>query len=430
MSQNIEIVIAEDSPTQAEQLRFLLEDKGYTVILTKNGKEALAAVKARKPTLVISDIVMPEMDGYALCKAIKSDEKLKDLPVIIVTSLMNLQDIVMGLECGADNFIRKPYDPKALLSRINYILANSALRKNNATRMGLEIYLGGNKHFITSEREQIVDLLISSYEEAIQATEELKIREKQVSTLNAALERRADELQAANSELESFSYSVSHDLRAPLRAIQGFSRILMEDFESQLGDEGLRLLKRVTDNTVRMGKLIDDLLELSRSGRASINTSEIDMQSLAQTVFNELLENREDPAPAFIIDSLHKANGDPSLIRQVWSNLLGNAIKYSSKNSSPAINVSAYREEDQIVYCVKDNGAGFDMQYYEKLFGTFQRLHSADDFPGTGVGLAIVRRIIARHRGKVWAEAKLNEGATFYFSLPAASDLQRDLLDL
>jgi two-component system, sensor histidine kinase and response regulator len=414
-----EILIAEDSPTQAEQLKHLLEAHGYVVSTAPNGKQALDSARNHKPTLIISDIVMPEMDGYALCKAVKSDQHLRDVPVIIVTTLSSIQDIVTGLECGADNFIRKPYDPKTLLARIDNLLSNWELRRGNKMRMGLEIFLGGNKHFITSEREQILDLLISSYEQAIQVNEELKLREQEVNMLNGDLEQHAAELEAANKELESFSYSVSHDLRAPLRAIDGFSRILEDDYGPTLDDEGRRLLKTVRDNTVRMAQLIEDLLEFSRWGRQPLASAEVDMTALAREVFGEMETARNGVPLACTFEALPAAYGDRSLIRQVWINLLSNAVKYSGGRAAPQISVSGYSEDVQSVYCVQDNGAGFDMTYYDKLFGVFQRLHRAEEFPGTGVGLAIVRRVVLKHGGRVWAQGKVDEGASFYFSLPA-----------
>lgn len=169
----VKILIAEDSRTQAEQLRFLLEQHGYQVTITADGKQALQAAMAEKPALVISDIVMPEMDGYELCKAIKSDKILKDIPVILVTSLFNSHDVILGLECGADNFIRKPYDGVYLVSRIHYLLINLELRKVQKMQLGVEIELNGHKHFITTERQQILDLLISTYEQAVHVNKEL-----------------------------------------------------------------------------------------------------------------------------------------------------------------------------------------------------------------------------------------------------------------
>ena len=236
--------------------------------------------------------------------------------------------------------------------------------------------------------------------------------------LNADLERRAAELEAANRELESFSYSVSHDLRAPLRAINGYSKILQEDHSEALNEDGRQLLDTVRENTLRMGQLIDDLLEFSRMGRKAIAASEIDMASLVQEVMKELQATHAGKSPRWLVGPLPPAWGDRSLMRQVWFNLLSNAMKYSSAQDDPIIDVSSDTGDAEIVYTVRDNGAGFDMRYAEKLFGVFQRLHSTEEFPGTGVGLAIVRRVIVRHGGRVWAEGKVNQGASFSFTLP------------
>lgn len=183
----VEILIAEDSPTQAEQLRALLEERGYAVVAAPDGKQALAAARGRKPTLVISDVMMPEMDGFELCREIKRDEQLKDVAVILLTSLSDVRDIMKGLECGADNFIRKPYEDRYLLARVDYLLMNRELRKSQKMRMGVEIYLGGRRHFITAEQQQIVDLLISVYEEAVHVNEELKLRQRELANSNRSL---------------------------------------------------------------------------------------------------------------------------------------------------------------------------------------------------------------------------------------------------
>ena len=224
-------------------------------------------------------------------------------------------------------------------------------------------------------------------------------------------------LEATNKELESFSYSVSHDLRSPLRAVDGYARIVEEDYAEKLDDEGRRLLKVIRDNSGTMGELIDDLLEFSRLGRKPLSTAAIDMTRLVEEVLDELRMSGERP-PGLMIGALPPARGDATLVKQAWANLLGNAIKFSSKREQPVIEVSGHESGTESVYCVKDNGAGFDMQYYNKLFGVFQRLHSADEFAGTGVGLAIVQRVVTRHGGRVWAEGKVGEGAAFYFSLP------------
>ncbi|MGQ0524630.1 MAG: sensor histidine kinase, partial [Betaproteobacteria bacterium] len=245
-------------------------------------------------------------------------------------------------------------------------------------------------------------------------------RAKEELQAKAELERlvaeRTAALEMANKELESFSYSVSHDLRSPLRAVSGFARMLEEDYVDKLDGEGRRLIKVIRDNSRKMGQLIDDLLAFSRMSRKPIAIAEIDMAEQARTTFAEVAAGdariRSEIAP------LPPARGDTALLKQVWVNLISNAVKFSATRDEPLVQVTGRAESAENVYCVRDNGVGFDMAYYDKLFGVFQRLHSVEDFPGTGVGLAIVQRIVSRHGGRVWAESKEGEGAAFYFALP------------
>jgi signal transduction histidine kinase len=392
----VDILIAEDSPTQAEMLRHLLAERGYNVMVAANGKEALAAARQRKPALVISDIVMPEMDGYALCKAVKADPALKDMPVILLTSLANPQDVINGLQCGADNFVRKPYDPRYLLSRVEYIIANRELRKAEKVQMRLEIVLAGQKYFIDSERQQILDVLLSVYEEAVHLNRELE---------------------EANKELDAFSYSVSHDLRAPLRAMDGFSRILLKDHGEKLSPDAQRYLELISANTAAMGKLIDDLLAFSRLSRQSLRTQRVVPADLARQALADLQRGQTRPGVEISIGPLPSCDADPALLKQVFINLLSNALKFTRNRDPARIEIGWSDKDAEVVYFVKDNGAGFDMRYADKLFGVFQRLHRADEYEGTGAGLAIVQRIIHRHGGRIWAEAIVDEGATFYFTL-------------
>lgn len=242
----------------------------------------------------------------------------------------------------------------------------------------------------------------------------------EIQTLNTRLEQkveqRTSELKAAVNELEAFSYSVSHDLRAPLRAIEGFSGILLEDHADALDEEAKRLLQVVRKNSLHMSQLIDDLLSFSRIARKDFIKKRVPMKDLANLAAEDL--KTESKAAGVTIEQLPDAYGDAALLRQVWTNILSNAFKFTRQNPSPQITVGAREDKRETIYYVRDNGVGFDMKYIGKLFGVFQRLHSVEEFEGTGVGLAIVQRIIHKHGGRVWAEARLNEGATFYFSLP------------
>jgi two-component system, sensor histidine kinase and response regulator len=461
-----EILIAEDSQTQAEQLTHYLENRSYAVTVTRNGKQALAAVVRSKPAMVISDVVMPEMDGYTLCKEIKSLPAIKDVPVVLVTSLSRPQDIVKGLECGADSFIRKPYDEKYLLSRVDYILTNQELRRTERLQLGVQLHFGGQSHFITAERQQILDLLISTYEGAVQINQELEIKQKELREANGALEtrvaartselaqanaqlqvelterKRAEEevqklnqdlerrvadrtaqLAEANKELEAFSYSVSHDLRAPLRHISGFACLLTEEHSLQSVPEAQDKLKRIQEVTQKMGRMIDDLLNLARLDRQTMVLKATELNSLVENVLRDLKSETTDRKIDWRVGSLPNVNCDPGLIQQVFANLLSNAVKYTRRRERAVIEIGQTIIDGQPALFVRDNGAGFDPKYSEKLFGTFQRLHSAREFEGTGVGLATVQRIIRKHGGRIWAEAEPEKGATFYFSLGEAASI-------
>jgi len=225
------------------------------------------------------------------------------------------------------------------------------------------------------------------------------------------------QLEFANKELEFFTYSVSHDLRSPIRSLIGYSKILVEDFNEKLGEDGTQILSIIHQNALRMNNLIDDLLKFSKLGKKELQKSEIDTEKLVQSVLDEVGDSFQHKANVKV-NRLPSICADHPLLTQVWINLIGNALKYSAKKEYPKIEIGAYIENDEIIYFVKDNGAGFDMRYGDRLFGVFQRLHRTEEFEGTGVGLSIVKRIIAKHAGRVWAEGKVNEGATFYFSLP------------
>ncbi len=455
-----EILIAEDSQTQAEQLFHYLNTRGYAVTVTRNGKQALASALQSKPGMIITDVVMPEMDGYTLCREIKCLAALRDVPVVLLTSLSRPQDIVKGLECGADSFIRKPYDDKYLVSRVEYILTNVELRKTERLQVGVQVHFGGQSHFITAEKQQILDLLISTYEGAVQINEELEAKQRelqeaketleakvakrtaelawandrlqielaerkraedQVKKLNEDLENRVAErtaqLAAANEELDAFSYSVSHDLRAPLRHIDGFAHLLIQNHILQLTPEARQHLELIREGTQKMGRMIDDLLNLARLDRHSMVLRMTALNSLVDIVVQDLKPEVAGREIEWRVGSLSSVKCDPGLVQRLFANLLSNAVKYTSRRERAVIEIGQSTVDGQTVFFVRDNGAGFNLKYADTLFQVFQRLHTDREFAGTGVGLATVRRIIRKHGGRVWADAEIDKGATFYFTL-------------
>jgi len=276
--------------------------------------------------------------------------------------------------------------------------------------------------FQNEEKEKRANELIVANRELKKAEDNIrKLNQEDIRKLNEALEQkikdRTEELESVNSELESFSYSVSHDLRAPLRIVNGYANILYDEYNHVFDDEGKRLLSIIQESAEKMGFLIDDLLAFSRLGRKEIFKSTVDMKQLALEAAAEL--NKLSPSHVtIIVNDLKPILADKALMSQVWANLLSNAIKYSVHKPNARVTISCEQLDQEVIYKIEDNGAGFDMRYVHKLFGVFQRLHDAEEFEGVGVGLALVHRIIKKHEGKIWATGVTDQGATFYFSLP------------
>jgi light-regulated signal transduction histidine kinase (bacteriophytochrome) len=251
---------------------------------------------------------------------------------------------------------------------------------------------------------------------------EKRLAEEEIEKLNRELKRRVGELASLNQELEAFSYSVSHDLRAPLRHIDGFTRLLGRQAGPGLDEKGRHYLATIEDSVRQMGSLIDELLAFSRLGREEIRSASVDLQAIAREAIREVERDTNGRDVRWTVGALPRVTGDASLLRQVFINLLSNAVKYTGPRSVSSIEVgSVPGDSDEVVCFVRDNGVGFDMKYVDKLFGVFQRLHGAGEFEGTGIGLANVRRVIQRHGGRTWAEGTVDGGATFYFSLPRQS---------
>ena len=378
------ILIIDDNPANIFALEKLLERPGRAFINATNGKDGLKIALNNEIDLVVLDVQMPEMDGFEVAKILKSNKKTKDVPIMFASAEKKERHFIMkGFEEGAIDYLSKPLDPEVTRAKVSVLLKIQLQKK-----------------------------------ELIEKNHSLEQADNQIKHLNSVLQKNLVQLEMANKELESFSYSVSHDLRAPLRSVIGYAQILKEDYNTALDDEGMRLTNIIIDNGKRMGQLIDDLLDFSRLGRIKISPGTVNMHELVRSVLNELIPQENGRMVNINLLDLKPAKVDGNLFRQVWTNLVSNALKYSQKKETTEIEIGCYAEKKAFCYYVKDNGSGFDMQYVTKLFGVFQRLHKMDEFEGTGVGLALVKRIVTRHGGSVWAEGKLGEGATFYFTLP------------
>jgi signal transduction histidine kinase len=360
------ILVVDDETAQMKALCNTLQDHHYQTTGFSAPKEALAAIRERDFDLILADLMMPEMDGITLLKA--ALELNPNLVGVLMTGQGTIDTAVNAMKAGAVDYILKPFKLSAILPVLSRALAIRQLRMEN-----LELTRRVAKH--------------------------------------------AAELEEANKELEAFSYSVSHDLRSPLRAVNGFTGMLLARYSEQIPAEAKRLLFQVERGGKRMGQLIDDLLRFSRLSRQPLLRERVNVSEMVNTIVQELRNESGERELEIRIGELPEVEGDSSLLRQVFVNLLSNAFKFTRKNKA-LIEVGCDTGGAENVFFVKDNGAGFDMAYSQKLFSVFQRLHTEDQFEGTGIGLSIVHRIVQRHRGRVWAQAEVGKGATFYIALP------------
>ncbi|ADO70960.1 ATP-binding protein [Stigmatella aurantiaca] len=372
----VRILLADDNADMREYVARLLSPR-WTVEAVADGAAALDVALARPPDLVLTDVMMPRLDGFGLLRALRSQASTRAIPVIMLSARAGEEARVEGMEAGADDYLVKPFSARELLARVSARLEISRMRMANAA---------------------------------------------EVLRLNQDLERRVRErtaqLEESNRELESFSYSVSHDLRAPLRHILGFAGLLEKSSRGKLDEKSQSHLRVIAEAAQKGGQLVDDLLAFSRLGRAEVKKRPVELRKLVEEVRAELVTEAEGRKVSWHVAPLPQVQADPSLLRLVLKNLLSNALKYTRPRAEAAIDVSTRQNDGAVEVCIKDNGVGFEMQYVGKLFGVFQRLHTPEQFEGTGIGLANVRRIILRHGGRVWAEGAVGEGAAFHFTLP------------
>lgn len=410
-----DILVIEDSPTQADLLRLMLEKHDFRVRVARNGGEALTMLEERKPEIIITDVIMPDMDGYVLCCMIKGEERFRDIPVIILTSLSDPHDVIKGLESGADNFVTKPCDEEYLLARIQHLRLDRDKPRCISIPEFMHISIDGRDYTISSDRRQILNLFLSTYEAAYHKNLELRKAKNELRELNARLESANKELEAANQELEAFGYTVSHDLRQPLQVISGYSQAVTELCGNQLDTQCKSFLEEITSHTFSMSELINALLDFSKLQHTKVKSEPVDLSSMAQIIAGELRMTAPDRKVAFDIEEGLTVTGDKKLLWLVLQNLLGNAWKYSSRKEETVIEFGKTFVKEEPAFFVQDNGDGFEMDDHDKLFTPFKRLTRAHD--GHGIGLATVQRIIKHHNGRIWAEGEPGNGATFYFTL-------------
>ena len=436
----IEILIVEDSPTQAERLRRLIQSMRYGARVAPNGRLALEAIRERKPHLVLSDIVMPEMDGYTLCRAIKTDDALRDIPVILVTSLMDPKDIIRGIECGADNFIRKPYAEDYLLNRIGHMLMNQKLRKDQNMEVGIALYLGEQKHFINAERQQILDLLISTYEQAVQVNSELQARERQVIELNMRLAHHAAELETTNREIalknlelaeasrmkSAFIANMSHELRTPLNAIIGFTGALLMKLPGPLTPEQEKQLNTIRTSARHLLSLINDILDVAKieAGKVTLEMETVQTHELLKDVVDTLRPlavqkglalEMELAAPPVALETDRRA------LTQILLNLGNNAIKFTETGTvRVSLTERKGEETDMIEFSVADSGAGIREEDQAKLFQAFSQLDSTSTrhAEGAGLGLFLCQNLANLIGGSLFFKSDFGHGSTFTLALP------------
>ncbi len=421
----MKILSVDDNDENLYLLESMLRGWGYDVSSARNGIEALQKLEHDSFDLIISDILMPRMDGFQLCHHVKQNPAFRDIPFVFYTATYTEKgDMALGLSLGASRFIVKPIEPERFVAIIKEVLdefTSGSLAIPLTPEQREEALLRAYNQRLVRKLDKKVEDLENLTRELEVATAEGRRARDEVRRLNHQLEervrRRTAELEASKKDLETFTSSVSHDLRAPLRGISGWAEALAEDYADTFDEQAKSYVAMVRSEASRMGSLIEDLLNLSRSTHQELHRESVNLSDMAVHMSKQLRAQKPERTVNFVIKPGILVQGDPVLLRVVMQNLLENAWKFTAKRADALIEFGAMEHEGTRAYFVRDNGAGFDMKDAAKLFQPFERLHRSIDFPGTGIGLATVHHIVTRHGGRVWAEGAVDKGATFYFTL-------------
>lgn len=396
-AETIKILLVDDQPENLLSACAVLATLGEEIITAQSGREALLYLLDQDFAVIVLDIMMPEMDGFETAAFIRQRERSRHTPIIFLTALGRAEEHMhRGYDLGAVDYMTKPFIPEFLRAKVSVFV---------------ELH---RKRQLLQHQSELLERRNRELQEAVERSQRA---EEEIKALNAHLERRLEQIDEANRELETFSYSVSHDLRGPLTRMAGFSRALLESHAAQLDSRGQLFLQRIDDSARRMCDLVDDLLQFSRLARVEIKEGQTDLSAIMRGIAAELAARDADRHVDFVIAEGVYVRGDATLLRAAMLNLLENAWKFTRKLSGARIEFGIDLTAEGPVYFIHDNGAGFDMADAARLFQPFQRLHKDTDFEGTGIGLATVERIVRRHDGRIWAKGGVDEGATFYFTL-------------
>ncbi len=416
----IDVVIAEDSRIQAAVLRRRLVKEGYTARVAKDGVEALREIRQRAPTIIISDIEMPEMDGYQLCNAVKSDPDLCHIPVILLSSLSDPTDIIQGLEVGADNYVTKPYDPDYLLSRMASLLSTPLEREGDVNKP-LEVTLDGKKFVVKSGRQQAINLLVSTFENAVQKNRELIRANEQLTVVQDRLKIAAAAERSANEAKSSFLANMSHELRTPMNAIIGYSELLQEEAEDAEQEDFIPDLQKIQSAGKHLLGLINDILDLSKieAGRMMLSPETFDLARLVGDVadtIQPLIAKNGNTLQVHCPPELGTVHNDVTRIRQVLFNLLSNAAKFTEQgNIQLTVEMETLDGKQGIRFEVKDTGIGMTEDQVKRVFDPFTQADNSTSrkYGGTGLGLTICRKFCQMMGGDIVANSVLGEGSAF-----------------